>query len=143
LTMKIITLIVFISLLTNFTKESEALSFTRESQQRQQQIPSRRTFAARVFASTILTSNLLPTEAAYAVKERNEALCGTGFFTNIAQWYCTEIGDISDEGLGKDLSTSQESTVDSLLSKFDMNIGDGIEKEKEENRQDNSSLEEK
>lgn len=59
-------------------------------------------------------------DMANAVKERNEALCSTGFFTNIAQWYCTDIGDISDEGIGKSLSQGQEASVDSLMSKFDI-----------------------
>ena len=58
--------------------------------------------------------------SANAVKERNEALCSTGFFTNIAQWYCTDIGDISDEGVGKSLSNGQENSLDSLMTKFEM-----------------------
>lgn len=55
-----------------------------------------------------------------ALQERDEALCGTGFFTNIAQYRCTDIGDISDEGKSKGLSSSQEGAVDSLMSKFNM-----------------------
>ena len=54
----------------------------------------------------------------HAIEPRNEALCSTGFFTNIAQYYCTDIGNISDEGKIKDLSTNQEMATDSLLSKL-------------------------
>lgn len=53
-----------------------------------------------------------------AVKNRNEALCGTGFYTNIWQYKCTELGDIQDEGTPGGLSPSEESTAESLLSKF-------------------------
>lgn len=59
---------------------------------------------------------------AHAVKERNEALCGTGFFTNIWQYKCTDIGDIADEGVPKDLSSSEQGATESLMSKF--NLGD-------------------
>merc|ERR1712157_11747 len=64
------------------------------------------------------TTTTAQPQPANAVRERNDQLCNTGFFTNIAQWYCTEFGDISDEGVGKNLSDSQESTTDSLMSKL-------------------------
>jgi hypothetical protein len=57
---------------------------------------------------------------AHALKEKNEALCGTGFFTNIGQWYCTDLGDISDEAASKGLSQNEKDSVDSLLSKFSL-----------------------
>jgi hypothetical protein len=59
-------------------------------------------------------------QAALAVKERNEALCGTGFFTNIWEYRCTELGDIADEGIGKSFSASELGTADSLLSKLNL-----------------------
>lgn len=55
---------------------------------------------------------------AYALQERNEVLCGTGFFTNVGAWYCTDIGNIGDEGVSKPLSKKDEASVDSLMSKF-------------------------
>lgn len=55
---------------------------------------------------------------AYALKEKNEVLCNTGFFTNVGAWYCTDIGNIGDEGQVKPLSKKDESSVDSLMSKF-------------------------
>jgi len=58
------------------------------------------------------------------VQDRNEALCGTGFYTNIWQYKCTDLGDISDEGSAKGLSASEEGAADSLLSKLD--LGDGL-----------------
>ena len=51
-------------------------------------------------------------------------MCNTGFFTNVGAWYCTDIGNIGDEGKSKELSIEAMSTVDSLLSKFDINNGD-------------------
>ena len=53
------------------------------------------------------------------VDERNELLCGTGFFTNIYQYKCTEIGDIENEGKSKDLSSSELSSVSSLMDKLE------------------------
>ena len=55
---------------------------------------------------------------ALALKPNNEALCGTGFFTNIAQYKCTDIGDISDEGKSRKVSAEEDSRMDSLMSKF-------------------------
>ena len=57
---------------------------------------------------------------AFALQEKNEALCGTGFFTNIWQYKCTEIGDIEDEGESKALSTNEKSSIDSLMIKFNL-----------------------
>ena len=54
------------------------------------------------------------------VDERNELLCGTGFFTNIYQYKCTEIGDIENEGKSKDLSSSELSSVSSLMDKLEL-----------------------
>ena len=71
-----------------------------------------------VMALSINLSTLSFPTVANALKERNEALCGTGFFTNIAQYMCTEIGNIADEGSSKGLSSSQDGTVDSLMSKL-------------------------
>jgi hypothetical protein len=44
---------------------------------------------------------------AQAVKPRNEMLCGTGFFTNIWQYKCTDLGDIEDEGKIKAMSAEE------------------------------------
>jgi len=75
----------------------------------------------------ISSSSQTPTDAktiflsrpAYAVKERNEVLCGTGFFTNIAQYVCTDIGDISDErGPGRSLNQQELQSTDSLMDKL-------------------------
>ena len=61
--------------------------------------------------------NLNPPPA-YALQERNEVLCNTGFFTNVGAWYCTDIGNIGDEGTSKPLTKQDEVSVDSLMSKF-------------------------
>mmetsp|Transcript_20659 Transcript_20659/g.31156 ORF Transcript_20659/g.31156 Transcript_20659/m.31156 type:complete len:153 (-) Transcript_20659:557-1015(-) len=65
-----------------------------------------------------LDMNLNHPPPAYALQERNEALCSTGFFTNVGAWYCTDIGNIGDEGQVKPLSKKDEVSVDSLMSKF-------------------------
>lgn len=67
-----------------------------------------------------------PTQMVQALQERNKALCNTGFFTNVGAWYCTDIGNIGDEGKSKEFSVEAISTVDSLMSKFDINNGDFI-----------------
>jgi hypothetical protein len=61
---------------------------------------------------------------AQAVKPRNEMLCGTGFFTNIWQYKCTDLGDIEDEGKIKAMSTEEESKMDSLMGKLSMAGGE-------------------
>ena len=74
-------------------------------------------------------------EPAAALQARNEALCGTGFFTNIAQYKCTEIGDISDEGKTRPLSKADEGITKSLMGKIGMEnveISDEGDKSKDE-----------
>jgi hypothetical protein len=57
-------------------------------------------------------------EDASALEERNEMLCGTGFFTNIAQYKCTDIGDIGGEGKVKKMSEKELGSMESLLGKM-------------------------
>jgi len=64
---------------------------------------------------------------AYALKEKNEVLCNTGFFTNVGSWYCTDIGNIGDEGASKPLSQKDEVSVDSLMSKFNFDDSSATE----------------
>lgn len=78
---------------------------------------SRRGFAT---ASATLVGTYLHAEPALALKERNEMLCGTGFFTNIAQYLCTDIGDISDEGRAKNFDEKELGSMESLMSKMDV-----------------------
>ena len=62
--------------------------------------------------------------AAHALQEKNEVLCNTGFFTNVGAWYCTDIGNIGDEGKSKALSDEANASVDSLMSKFGFDDGE-------------------
>ena len=57
-------------------------------------------------------------------------LCGTGFFTNIAQYKCTPIGDISDEGKAKEMTQQELGATESLLGKMGVvdDAVDGIRK---------------
>jgi hypothetical protein len=61
---------------------------------------------------------------ALAVKPRNEMLCGTGFFTNIWQYKCTDLGDIEDEGKIKTVSAEEEAKMDTLMGKLSMAGGE-------------------
>ena len=56
--------------------------------------------------------------AAAALEARNEMLCGTGFFTNIYQYKCTELGDISDEGKAKKMNIQELGSMESLMGKM-------------------------
>lgn len=79
---------------------------------------SRRCFLGLIpSAATMLSFHAKP---ATALQPRNEALCGTGFFTNIALYKCTEIGDISDEGKSQPLSSLEEGSLQSLMGKLGM-----------------------
>jgi hypothetical protein len=77
------------------------------------------TLATLLGGSTFLFGSF--PQPALALKERNEMLCATGFFTNIAQYMCTEIGDISDEGRSQTFDKEDKelgSILDSLMGKM-------------------------
>ena len=84
---------------------------------------SRRSFLATTTA-TLGIWGATGTSAANALQERNDALCGTGFYTNIWQFKCTVVGDIGDEGIPKELSAEDQGTVDSLMSKLNLENDD-------------------
>lgn len=58
------------------------------------------------------------TYPAAAVKPRNEALCSTGLFDNFMEYRCTPIGNIQDEGQSKDMTSTENASTDSLMSKL-------------------------
>jgi len=77
----------------------------------------------RALSSLTVSGNLLlnargTNRPALALKPNNEALCGTGFFTNIAQYKCTDIGDISDEGRSRKTTAEEDGRLDGLMAKF-------------------------
>ena len=55
---------------------------------------------------------------AFALKKRNEALCGTGFFEHIYEYKCTEIGDIEDEGYSRAMNAEENGLTDGLMGKL-------------------------
>ena len=63
---------------------------------------------------------------AHALKQKNEALCGTGFFEHIYEYKCTAIGDIEDEGYSKGLSQAETGLTDSLMGKLGVDTGDAF-----------------
>ena len=80
-------------------------------------------------------------DPANALEKRNEALCGTGFFTNIAQYKCTDIGDISEDGKATDLTNEEKSSVDSLMGK--LGLDDEKSREEDNATQETSVLNDK
>ena len=74
--------------------------------------------------ATMATMALLaPASPALALKPKNEALCGTGFFEHIYEYKCTAIGDIEDEGYSKSLSQAESGLTDGLMGKLGVDTG--------------------
>jgi hypothetical protein len=63
---------------------------------------------------------------AQAVQPRNEVLCDSGLFDNFLEYRCTPLGNIEDEAAGRNLSESEESTTNSLLSKLMMDQNSAV-----------------
>lgn len=92
-------------------------------------LPNRRNALFRV-GTTALAVTLpfvVSPSSALALKQKNEALCGTGFFEHIYEYKCTAIGDIEDEGTSKSLSQAEYGVTDSLMGKLGFDTGDVIE----------------
>lgn len=70
------------------------------------------------------TTTIIPTTAAYALQPRNEPLCSTGLFEHFMEYKCTPIGDIQDEGMSKGLTSVDEQTTNSLMSKLGLDHHD-------------------
>jgi len=96
---------------------------------RESQIPDRRTILFRVgsMAFTGLSVSAVFPSPASALKEKNESLCGTGFFEHIYEYKCTAIGDIQDEGVSKAMSQEETGVTDSLMGKLGFDTGDVVE----------------
>ena len=84
----------------------------------------RRTFLTNTLAlvTTCCITTTITKQEAQALQERNEALCGTGFFEHFNEFKCTAIGDISDEGTTKELSEKDVERVDGLMGKLGMDV---------------------
>jgi hypothetical protein len=74
-------------------------------------------------ASILATPFLIP-KPSEALQSKNDNLCGTGFFEHFQEYRCTTIGDISDEGLSKDMNDSDKGLTDSLMGKLGVSIDD-------------------
>jgi len=92
----------------------------------------------KITASIPLIMGGLPSSS-WALKERNEQLCGTGLFTNFLEYRCTDIGDISDEGQKTTFSASEAGAADSLLSKFNLDASDITTEENMDNNNPNGN----
>ncbi len=76
---------------------------------------------------------------AHALKQKNEGLCGTGFFEHIYEYKCTAIGDIEDEGYSKGLSQAETGLTDSLMGKLGVDSGDAFDESSSSNNKKNDS----
>ena len=128
------------SLVPETTRPSSKSSPTSKSLDRRDLI---RALSSAVLSGSILL-NSQTNQPAWALKPNNEALCGTGFFTNIAQYKCTDIGDISDEGQSRKTTAEEESRLDGLMSKFgDLDLpsssSSGADEQSESSRDDLAS----
>ena len=82
----------------------------------------RRAFLRRAVVAALPAGLVNAASPAGALQPKNEKLCGTGFFTNIAQYYCTDIGNISDEGPARAMSKQELGSADSLMGKLDLDL---------------------
>lgn len=73
-----------------------------------------------VASGLFTTVTLMAPTPSLALKQRNEQLCATGFFTNYLEYRCTEIGDISDEGQKTTFSSKDAGAADSLMDKLNL-----------------------
>lgn len=88
----------------------------------------RRAFWKTGIATTALgLAGLAAPTPAHALKKRNEALCGTGFFEHIYEYKCTAIGDIQDEGYSKALNQAESGLTDGLMGKLGLDSGDAFQ----------------
>eukprot|EP00535_Pseudo-nitzschia_heimii_P008028 CAMPEP_0197179628 /NCGR_PEP_ID=MMETSP1423-20130617/4508_1 /TAXON_ID=476441 /ORGANISM="Pseudo-nitzschia heimii, Strain UNC1101" /LENGTH=214 /DNA_ID=CAMNT_0042629555 /DNA_START=88 /DNA_END=732 /DNA_ORIENTATION=- len=78
--------------------------------------PGRRKALATLAGAALVAVGAPP--RANALKKRNEALCGTGFFEHIYEYKCTEIGDIEDEGYSRSLNPEENGLTDGLMGKL-------------------------
>ena len=69
-------------------------------------------------------SFVVNTPKAEALRPKNDALCGTGFFEHIYEYKCTAIGDIEDEGSAKSLNSDEMGITDSLIGKLGVSFED-------------------
>ena len=69
-------------------------------------------------------SFIVNTPKAEALRPKNDALCGTGFFEHIYEYKCTAIGDIEDEGSAKALNSDEMGITDSLIGKLGVSVED-------------------
>ena len=86
---------------------------------------SRRSFLAP--SIIIPLTFIAKTPTAEALKPKNEALCGTGFFEHIYEYKCTGIGDIEDEGNAKGMSKSETGISESLMGKLGLPAEESID----------------
>ena len=84
----------------------------------------RRTTILATAALLVPFATVMVPSPALALKPKNEALCGTGFFEHIYEYKCTAIGDIEDEGTSRAMSKDENGLTDSLMGKLGFDSSD-------------------
>merc|ERR1712238_96225 len=87
---------------------------------------------------TIMMAATVPTPA-LALRNKNEALCSTGFFEHIYEYKCTSIGDIEDEGTSKKLGQVEINVADNLMAKLGLDTDDVLESIDKNNNSNSNS----
>jgi hypothetical protein len=108
------------AIMRNPSRQSQTQAASQSSRKQQEElfVVDRRT--ALVATATLMLPfvTVIAPSPALALKPKNEALCGTGFFEHIYEYKCTAIGDIEDEGTSRAMSKDENGLTDSLMGKL-------------------------
>mmetsp|Transcript_26004 Transcript_26004/g.29091 ORF Transcript_26004/g.29091 Transcript_26004/m.29091 type:complete len:252 (-) Transcript_26004:731-1486(-) len=120
-----------ISLSQQQEEEEEEEEEEEKGEEKDLNLPGRRNTLVRMGTTTslfltIMMAATVPTPA-LALRNKNEALCGTGFFEHIYEYKCTSIGDIEDEGTSKKLGQVEINVADNLMAKLGLDTDDALE----------------
>jgi len=112
-------------------QEEEEEEEEEKGEEKDLNLPGRRNTLVRMGTTTslfltIMMAATVPTPA-LALRNKNEALCGTGFFEHIYVYKCTSIGDIEDEGTSKKLGQVEINVADNLMAKLGLDTDDVLE----------------
>lgn len=112
-------------IMRNRSRQSQTQAAASQSSRKQEELFAidRRTTLLATAALLLPFATVMAPSPALALKPKNEALCGTGFFEHIYEYKCTAIGDIEDEGTSRVMSKDENGLTDSLMGKlgFDNN----------------------
>jgi hypothetical protein len=106
---------------TSATEATEATEASTSSTTTTTTTTNRRSFLSLpsllILPAATIAMTVDPKDA-NAIKPKNDALCGTGFFEHIYEFKCTAIGDIEDEGSSKKMDSNEVGISDGLMGKL-------------------------